>query len=120
MVLELNEIGHYTVHPRNQGGIGDPDHVVLSRATRENLVIVTANARDFRALVAKEAIHPGMILIPSTSRERSKRLILSAIDYLVEQGDPEDLMVNHVLEVDASAEDAIQFSIYPLPAGGKE
>lgn len=54
MALELIEIGHLAVHPQNQGGMGEPDHDVLARATHENLVIVTENARDFRALVARE------------------------------------------------------------------
>lgn len=116
MALELIEIGHYAVHPRNQGGMGEPDHAVLARATRENLVIVTENARDFRALVAREEIHPGIIIIPCTSREQSKAYLLSAIDYLKERGDPDDVMVNHVLEVEEDGHGGVTMRLYPLPA----
>lgn len=116
VALELIDIGHYAVHPRNQGGMGEPDHAVLARATRENLVIVTENARDFRALVAREEIHPGIIIIPCTSREQSKAYLLSAIGYLAERGDPDDVMVNHVLEVEEDAQGGIAMRLYPLPA----
>ena len=115
MALELIEIGHYAVHPRNLGGMGEPDHAVLARATRENLVIVTENAKDFRALVAREEIHPGIIINPCTSRERSKAYLLSAIEYLTEQGDPDDAMVNHVLEVEEVRQGGITIRLYPLP-----
>lgn len=116
MALELIEIGHYAVHPRNQGGMGEPDHAVLARATRENLVIVTENARDFRALVAREKIHPGIIIIPCTSREQSKAYLLLAIDYLTERGDADDVMVNHVLEVEQDGLGGVTMRLYPLPA----
>lgn len=116
IALELNAMGHYAVHPRNQGGIGDPDHVVLSRALRDNLVIVTANARDFRSLVAREDIHPGLIVLPSTSRERSKTLLLAAISVLEARGEPDDLMVNHVLEVEQSHDGTAQTMLYPVPS----
>lgn len=49
----LAEGQHFVVHPRNNGGLGDPDHRVLDRCIEENLVIVTENARDFRALAAR-------------------------------------------------------------------
>jgi predicted nuclease of predicted toxin-antitoxin system len=116
MALDLIELNHYAIHPRNQGGIGDSDHAVLARATRENLVIVTENARDFRALVAREEIHPGIIIIPCTSRARSKTILLAAILYLAGRGNPDDVMVNHVLEVEETGHDELTMTLYPLPA----
>ena len=116
MALDLIEIGHYAVHPRNQGGMGESDHAVLARATRENLVIVTENARDFRALVARAEIHPGIIIIPCTSRDRSKAYLLTAIEYLAGRGVPDDVMVNHVLEVEEDGQGQIATMLYPLPA----
>jgi hypothetical protein len=77
---------------------------------------VTENARDFRALVAREEIHPGIIIIPCTSREQSKAYLLSAINYLAERGNPDDVMVNHVLEVEEDAQGGIAMKLYPLPA----
>ena len=62
-----------------------------------NLVIVTENARDFRALAAKADIHPGMILLPCVGRALAEPLLRAAIEHLEALGDPGDVLVNHVL-----------------------
>lgn len=102
---------HYVIHPRDNGGLGDPDHRVLERCTDHNLVIVTENARDFRALATRAEIHPGMIILPCVSRADSETLIRAAIAYLATLGDPGDVIVNHVLEIDRQG----QIEIFPLP-----
>ena len=48
---------------------GEPDHQVLARRIGEDRVIVTQNARDFRRLIGKSRIHPGLIIVPSVDRE---------------------------------------------------
>ena len=96
----LNAEGaHAVTHPRDVGGLGAPDREVLARCVGLDLVLVTANARDFRALVAAEDIHPGLIVLPSVGRARSETLLRDAIDFLSARGDPMGVMVNHVLEV---------------------
>lgn len=107
----LAEGQHFVVHPRNNGGRGDSDHTVLERCTAENLVIVTANARDFRALAARTDIHPGMIMLPAVGRQTAETLIRAAIAHLEALGDPDDAIVNHVLEIDVNG--AIR--VYALP-----
>ena len=108
----LNETGdHVAIHPRDSGGLGQTDHSVLARCIQEDLVIATENARDFRALVAGEDIHPGLIVLPCLDRDTSSALIMSAIDFLEKRGDPMDVMVNHVLEVEKGG----QMRLYPLP-----
>lgn len=94
------EDGHYVIHPRNQGGLGDPDHAVLARCIQEDLVIVTENARDFRALALRAEIHPGMIILPCLDRIRAKALLQDAIAHLETLGEPSDVMVNKVLEAE--------------------
>lgn len=74
-------------------------------------MIVTENAVDFRKLVAREEIHPGLILLPSVGRDLSLRLLTDAIAYLSSLGEPSDMMVNHVLEVS----EAGAFTLSPLP-----
>ena len=109
----LNESGkHVAQHPLDFGGRGAPDHRVVERCIAHGLVIVTENARDFRALVGAEDVHPGLIIVPCVGRKRSAALLHAAIDYLEAMGNPMDAMVNHVLEVDHDG--AIRF--YPLPA----
>jgi len=96
----LNETGeHSAMHPRDMGRLGEPDHVVLSRCLAEERVIVTENAIDFRKLVSREEIHPGLIILPSVRRDEALRLLQEALGYLTKCGVPADVMVNHVLEV---------------------
>lgn len=110
----LNAEGaHAVIHPRDVGALGAPDRHIFARCIERDLVLVTANARDFRALVAAEDIHPGLIVLPSLDRARSETLLRAAIDFLSTQGDPMAVMVDHVLEVSENAE----MTLYPLPAG---
>ncbi|WP_366555958.1 DUF5615 family PIN-like protein [Aquibaculum sediminis] len=112
IALELLAEGkHFVVHPRNDGGLGDSDHRVLDRCIKENLVIVTENARDFRVLAARSDIHPGMIMLPCVGRRSAEALIRAAIAHLEVLGNPDDLLVNHVLEIDVSG----TIEIYALP-----
>lgn len=97
---ELNAEGvHVVLHPRDFGGLGAADHEVLARCIEQDLVLVTQNARDFRALVAVQDIHPGLIILPCVGRVRSEIMLRAVIDFLSEHGDPMDVMVNHVVEI---------------------
>lgn len=108
----LNETGeHDAIHPRDMGRLGEPDHVVLSRCLAEDRAIVTENAVDFRKLVAREEIHPGLILLPCVGRDRSQELLCEAITHLALLGNSSDVIVNHVLEVS----EAGAFLLSPLP-----
>ena len=101
----LNAEGiHVALHPRDFGELGASDHHVLARCIDQDLVLVTANARDFRALVAAQEVHPGLVILPSVGRERSEALLRDAIAFLSKHGDPMDVIVNHVLEVSIKAE----------------
>ena len=96
----LNAEGsHVVAHPRDFGGRGEPDHLVLARCIEQDLVVVTHNARDFRALVGTHDIHPGLIVLPALERDRTEELLRAVIEFLCADADPMDVMVNHVLEV---------------------
>ena len=100
LAQRLNEKGGYdAVHPLHVGRRGEPDHRVLERCIAEDRIIVTQNARDFRKLVGRTELHPGLIVLPSIDREGTWSLLLAALAYLEEHGDPMDIMLNHVLEV---------------------
>lgn len=107
----MAEDGHYVVHPLNQGGRGDPDHKVLARSIQEDLVIVTENARDFRALASRAEIHPGMIILPCLGRVQAKALLKDAITHLETLGNPSNVMVNKVLEAEVGG----RMTLYELP-----
>ena len=103
---------HTALHPIQVGRRGEPDDVVLQRCVAEDRVVVTENARDFRKLVAGADIHPGLIVLPCVGRERSYELLMVVLAFLTRRGEPADLMVNHVVEVDAQG----TIAFYALPA----
>ena len=115
--MRLNETGdHLAVHPRDVGRRGDPDHVVLRNAIAEDRIIVTENARDFRGLVGREDLHPGLVILPCVSRNQCMHLLLTAIAFLEAKAlrvneAAADHMVNRVIEVDVAG----HCRIYPLP-----
>lgn len=115
--MRLVETGRHTaVHPRDIGRRGDPDHVVLRNAIAEDRIIVTENARDFRGLVGREELHPGLVILPCVSRDLCLHLLVTAIAFLEAEAAraaeaPADHMVNRVIEVDVAG----QCSIYRLP-----
>lgn len=113
LAQHLNATGtHDATHPRDVGRLGEPDHVILARCIAEDRVIVTENAVDFRKLVARQDIHPGLIILPSIGRVQSLQLLADALTWLAAQGNDSDVIVNHVLEVT----EAGGFSLLPLPA----
>lgn len=112
LARHLNETGvHDAVHPRDYGRLGERDDEVLARCLAEDRAIVTENAVDFRKLIAREVVHPGLIILPSVTRDESLRLLLAAIAYLEALGESGDVIVNHVLEAEANGETRL----YPLP-----
>jgi len=112
LALRLKEEGqHDAIHPRDMGRLGEPDHVVLARCLDEDRAIVTENAVDFRKLVARQDVHPGLIILPSVSRERSFSLLVDGLAHLASQGEPSDVIVNHVLEIGKDG----GFALSPLP-----
>lgn len=89
IATRLNESGrHEAVHPLHVGRRGDDDSVVVARCIAEDRIIVTENARDFRKVVAREAIHPGLIVMPCVDRETSWRLLQAAISHLARGSRP--------------------------------
>jgi predicted nuclease of predicted toxin-antitoxin system len=114
LATRLNDTGrHDAIHPLHAGRRGQKDHVVLARCIEEDRIIVTENARDFRKLCARAAIHPGLILLPSIEKEGTWILLQAALRHLeaLSPERPQDALVNHVLEIDENGAVAMR----PLP-----
>ncbi len=112
MARRLNDTGnHDAVHPLHVGMRGKPDHAVVAYCLQYDRVIVTQNAEDFRKLVGRVEMHPGLIILPAADRRAAHALMLQAIVFLTESGDPMDVMVNHALEIDLDG----SCRLYPLP-----
>ena len=110
--IRLSAAGHDAVHPLHMGRRGERDDTILKRCLDEDRVIVTENIGDFRALLKREALHPGLIALPQASKARSWELLTEAIAFLESQdGDPMDRMVNACLAFDADGKSLLT----PLP-----
>lgn len=102
-----------SVHPIHLGLLMAEDHVIVRRALREDRVVITANADDFRTLLSRETVHPGLITLPNAEREDSWRLLQLALAFIELQPSPADYMVNRVIEV--SADEGIRPYELPRP-----
>ncbi len=107
----LCEQGHDASHPLHVGRRGERDDTVLRRCIDEDRIIVTENAEDFRNLVATQEVHPGLIILPCLGREMIWQLLIEAIEQLGRRGRINDVMVNHVLEIDGDG----SVRLFPLP-----
>jgi predicted nuclease of predicted toxin-antitoxin system len=108
----LNELGFDAFHPLDVGRRGELDHTVLRRCVDEDRILITENARDFRGLVGRVDVHPGLVIIPSISRAGTLRLLEAVLHFLAQQADPRDYMFNRVVEV--SEDGAIAAYLLPV------
>jgi predicted nuclease of predicted toxin-antitoxin system len=100
-----HEAGYEATCSRDRGMLGRADHEVLAFAEAENAVIVTNDATDFRELCAAEEVHPGLIVLANTAREKSEQLLMSALRHIEtraahEEVSPRDFMLNRAVEVE--------------------
>lgn len=66
---------------------------------------MTANAGDFRALVAERDLHPGLVILPGeVSADRQRELLRVVLAHIAKRGGARDWMLNRVVEVSADAD----------------
>jgi predicted nuclease of predicted toxin-antitoxin system len=103
LARRLNQSGvHEAVHPLDVGRRGESDHRIVDRCVADDRIIVTGNARDFRKLLGTVELHPGLIILPAVNRRQTWEMLRRVIEFLMARGDPMDVMVNHVVEIDVS------------------
>lgn len=100
LARRLNDRNLDAFHPLDLGRRGEPDHVVVRRCIQEDRIIVTGNARDFRGLIERQSVHPGLIILPAVDRDGTWRLLEEVLTRLEREPDPGRYMVNRVIEVD--------------------
>ncbi len=102
-VQRLAERGYPdAIHPIHVGMRRARDDQLTARALAEDRVIISSNAKDFRRLLAVSGLHPGAILIEQTDLETTWGQIVDALAHIEWQQDPDDYMVNRVVEVSTS------------------
>lgn len=103
--------GYAAFHVAHRGWSALPDPEVLRRVLDEDLTLVTNNWIDFRPMLERLDVHPGIIVIlPNVRRERQIELFTAALSAMREHDPPLD-MINTVLEVDADG----TVVMFPLP-----
>jgi predicted nuclease of predicted toxin-antitoxin system len=91
-----------TIHPIHIGLRGTRDDTILAKALAEDRIIVTANARDFRRLLAATPLHSGAIIVEVPDRPIVWQVVSAALAFIEMQPHPADYMVNRVVEVSAT------------------
>ena len=98
--LHSLQCGYSAMHPLHVGRRGHRDDVVLQMCVADERIIVTANAADFRALVSGVDVHPGLIVLPCTSRQNGAKLLNKILSFVCRHKKPDEYMINRVIEVD--------------------
>jgi predicted nuclease of predicted toxin-antitoxin system len=91
---------------RDRGLLGGSDVEVLHRCIDEDRTLVTNNFGDFRRLCERRPVHPGLLVLPSVTRDVQKRLLGIALNHIERQTtrygaiNSGEFMINRVVEVD--------------------
>ena len=91
---------------RDRGLLGGSDVEVLRRCIDEDRTLVTNNFGDFRRLCETRLVHPGLLVLPTDTRDEQKRLLNIALNHIERQTtrcgatDSGEFMINRVVEVD--------------------
>jgi predicted nuclease of predicted toxin-antitoxin system len=107
------EHGFNAYHVTRRGWGSDSDPQLLAHILDEDLTFVTNNWKDFRPMISRTELHPGVIaILPNVRRERQMVLFAAALIEITSADPPLD-MVNTVLEVDEKG----HVERYELPPG---
>ena len=91
-----------SVHPMHIGLCGARDDQIVARAFAEDRIVITANGRDYRKLLAQMEVHTGVIIVQAAKRAETWRQIELALAFLELHPDPAGYMINRVIEVSAA------------------
>jgi predicted nuclease of predicted toxin-antitoxin system len=97
---------------RDRSLLGRSDTEVLRHCVNEDRTLITNNLGDFRRLCERHTVHPGLIVLPTPSREKQQQLLSVALEYIQQQADQGEFMINRIVETNETGGCAD----YPLPA----
>jgi predicted nuclease of predicted toxin-antitoxin system len=106
--------GHEAHHVNWLGLSGATDRGLMPRIVEEDFTFVTNNAADFRRLYTRQEVHAGLVIIvPQVAPARQRALLASLLGTL----DPDDALLNEVIEVSLDGDEVI-ITRYELPEAG--
>lgn len=112
LVAVAQSQGHEAFHVNWLGLSGETDRGLMPKIVGGDFTFVTNNARDFRKLYARQALHAGLILIlPQLVPARQRDLFGAILDEVSAHGN----LVNEAIEIDLAA-DIATMTRYALPA----
>jgi predicted nuclease of predicted toxin-antitoxin system len=91
-----------TIHPIHVGFRASRDDQIAERAFADDRILISANGRDFRKLLATRAIYPGAILVEGLDFELTWRQMCLAIECIQLRDNPGNYMINGIVEVSVS------------------
>jgi len=111
LVAVAQDRGHDCFHVNWLGLSAESDWNLMPRIIEGDFTFVTNNARDFRKLYAKEALHAGLVIIvPQVLPSRQRELFHVVLDALREM----EQLVNEAIEIAIEGDIAI-LTRYALP-----
>lgn len=116
LVGVCQERGYWATCNRDRGMLGRKDPELYSEVVAEDAILVTNNESDFIALCEEAQLHPGLIVMPQSPRDRQARDLRAILDYLearstAEEQPPRSFMFNRVVEM----EEDCTIGDFPLP-----
>lgn len=106
LVQVANAVGFAATCNRDRDLLGASDARLRELVHAEGFVLVTDNAADFRPMLAREEIHPGLIVLPASNGRRRQQELADAViqciarDAAAAGETTEDFMVNRIVEID--------------------
>jgi len=114
LVEVAHAAGHVAAHVNYLGLGSSKDWQLIATIRAQDYTFVTNNRSDFLALLAREALHAGMIIIvPSVTPVRQRELFNAALEHIGARD-----LTNTVVEVEYAG-NRIMCLEYALPEAGE-
>lgn len=119
LVTKLWERGLDTVHVRDRGMLGAPDHRVWRYAQNDDRTLCTINANDFRRLgLAEDKGHAGILAIAGGATVAGQfDMLMAGVNWIVTGSNSGSGFLNRYIEVDENGEIVFAEIHYGDPAG---
>jgi predicted nuclease of predicted toxin-antitoxin system len=79
LTITANEAGHEAYHVVYRGWAGLGDHELRAIILRDDFVFVTNNGRDFRELLGRVDLQPGLVIIVPNEKPAAQRQLFFAL-----------------------------------------
>ena len=110
LVQVAQESGFEATCNRDRGVLGISDPQLRAIVQGDQYVFVTNNGSDFRPMYSRDAIHPGIVVMPAAfGRETQQTFARMVIGWIVGAAEdageiPADYMVNRLVEINEEGE----------------